>query len=202
MNHTITVQSRRIRKIDPKRFVQHGISADEISLNLDSEWGEVDRILITLQNEALDGPESIAFLEWDNETKNPVTVPKTLLSEVGALDISIIGYGDDIIRLVTEALSESAKAQVVLAGLVPDDSDLPSIDEDGVTTLPELLDAVNEANKKADYAVEKVDNIDEIARGSQISVGSGPPKVGGKEGDSYIDSETGEIYVFEEISTP
>lgn len=201
MIHTITVQSRRIRKVDPKRFVQHGISADELVLNLDAEWSEVDRILITLQNEAMAGPDAIAFLEWDNVTKTPVTIPKIVLSEVGPLDISIIGYGDDIIRVVTEALTDAAMPQVVLSGLVPDDAQLPSDDPDGVTTLPDLLDAVDDACKKADLAMETVANIDEIARGTQVSVGSGPPKLGGKEGDSYIDSDTGTIYVFGSSST-
>lgn len=200
MIHTITVQSRRIRKIDPKRFVQNGISADEILLNLDAEWAEVDRIIVSLHNPAVSGASAIAFLDWDATTKQPINVPKDILSEVGPMEISVVGYGDDVIRLVTEALSDTSKPQVVLSGLVPEDSDLPFEDPEGVITLPDILEKVEDAATKADLAMETVANIDEIARGTQVSVGSGPPKLGGKEGDSYIDSDTGEIYVFGDTS--
>lgn len=145
MLHTITVSSRRISGINPNRFVQNGVNADEVTLSLDDEWYDLDQIVITMKNSVIEDPISLI---WSYE---PVVIPPSILSEIGSITVSIAGYRDKIVRVLTEKMT-SGLGQVIEAGLIGDIVIDPNPD------LTELTGRVDDLETRVD-ALEDVPTI-------------------------------------------
>lgn len=183
MLHTITVSSRRISGINPNRFVQNGVNADEVTLSLDDEWYDLDQIVITMKNSAIEDPISLI---WSYE---PVVIPPSILSEIGSITVSIAGYRDKIVRVLTEKMT-SGLGQVIEAGLIgdivvdpnPDLTELtgrvdaledrvdalehvPTVVEEVAQKVEEVAPVVEEVAQKVavvDQIAEKVEVVDEV----------------------------------------
>lgn len=180
MLHTITVSSRRISGINPNRFVQNGVNADEVTLSLDDEWYDLDQIVITMKNSAIEDPISLI---WSYE---PVVIPPSILSEIGSITVSIAGYRDKIVRVLTEKMT-SGLGQVIEAGLIgdividpnPDLTELTGrVDDletrvDALEDVPTIVEGVAQKIEEIAPVVEevaqKVEAVDEVvARVSEV----------------------------------
>ena len=151
MLHTITVSSRRISGINPNRFVQNGVNADEVTLSLDDEWYDLDQIVITMKNSAIEDPISLI---WSYE---PVVIPPSILSEIGSITVSIAGYRDKIVRVLTEKMT-SGLGQVIEAGLIGDIVIDPNPD------LTELTDRVDDLETRVDALEDVSTTVEEVAQ--------------------------------------
>lgn len=156
MLHTITVSSRRISGINPNRFVQNGVNADEVTLSLDDEWYDLDQIVITMKNSAIE--DSVSLI-WSYE---PVVIPPSLLSEIGSITVSIAGYRDKIVRVLTEKMT-SGLGQVIEAGLIGDIVIDPNPDLTELTgrvdDLETRVDAPNLKGPQGDQGIQGVQGI-------------------------------------------
>lgn len=180
MLHTITVSSRRISGINPNRFVQNGVNADEVTLSLDDEWYDLDQIVITMKNSAIEDPISLI---WSYE---PVVIPPSILSEIGSITVSIAGYRDKIVRVLTEKMT-SGLGQVIEAGLIGDividpNPDLTELTgrvddletrvdalEDVPTIVEGIAQKVEEIAPVVEEVAQKVEVVDEVvARVSEV----------------------------------
>lgn len=134
--HTITVVDRVV-SVDKPELVQNNIRTETVTLNLDSEWEGLSTV-INIGNE---WPVSVI---WSGE---PVVIPAELMTNVGSLDVSVVGYGDDGgIRAVTKQAQNIFN--VVASGFVEGDEAVP----DPTTILGQLVTAGDKANRAADRA--------------------------------------------------
>lgn len=167
--HTITVVDRVV-SVDKPELVQNNIKTETVTLNLDSEWEGLSTV-INLGNEK---PVSVI---WSGE---PVVIPAELMTTVGSLDVSVVGYGDDGgIRAVTK--KATSIFNVVASGFVEDDEAVP----DPTTLLGQLIQAADNANQAADRfnqasgdiegigpAIEKVQASEANAKQSETNAAS------------------------------
>ena len=145
--HTITVVDRVV-SVDKAELVQNNIKTETVTLNLDSEWEGLSTV-INIGNEK---PVSVI---WSGE---PVTIPAELMTTVGSLDVSVVGYGDDGgIRAVTK--QAKSVFNVVASGFVEGDEAVP----DPTTLLGQLIQAADNANQAADRFNQASDDIEGIA---------------------------------------
>ena len=192
--HTLVVRDHRISCCD-REMVQHGMGHDAISLDLDAEW---DGLTITVVVGECDAAYDAV---WQGE---PWVLPAASLFEAGWLPVTVVGRDDSgTVRVVTERCDRLLR--VVASGCV--DGSVPP--EDAPDILHELLGAAEDARDAADAAdaaaesaqqwAERAQNIVNVKRATQVTVGDGMPKVGGIAGDSYIDYESGNLWEFEEV---
>lgn len=135
--HTITVVDRVV-SVDKPELVQNNIKTETVTLNLDSEWDGLSCI-INIGNS--DTPTSLI---WSGQ---PVTIPAELMTEIGTLNVSVVGYGDDgALRAVTK--KADAMFTVVASGYVEGDEPVP----DPTTILGQLTEAADRANQAAQTA--------------------------------------------------
>ena len=192
--HTLVVRDHRISCCD-REMVQHGMGHDAISLDLDAEW---DGLTITVVVGECDAAYDAV---WQGE---PWVLPAVSLFEAGWLPVTVVGRDDTgTVRVVTERCDHLLR--VVASGCV--DGSVPP--EDAPDILHELLGAAEDARDAPDAAdaaaesaqqwAERAQNIVNVKRATQVTVGDGMPKVGGIAGDSYIDYESGNLWEFEEV---
>ena len=192
--HTLVVRDHRISCCD-REMVQHGMGHDAIQLDLDAEW---DGLTVTI---VVGGCDAAYDAVWQGE---PWVLPAASLFEAGWLPVTVVGRDDaGTVRVVTERCDRLLR--VVASGCV--DGSVPP--EDAPDILHELLGAAEDARDAADAAdaaaesaqqwAERAQNIVNVKRATQVSVGEGMPKVGGIAGDSYIDYESGNLWEFEEV---
>lgn len=144
--HTITVVDRVV-SVDKPELVQNNIKTETVTLNLDSEWEGLSTV-INIGNEQ---PVSVI---WSGE---PVVVPAELMTTVGSLDVSVVGYGDDGgIRAVTK--KATSIFNVVASGYVEGDEAVP----DPTTILGQLIQAADNANQAADRFNQASEDIEGI----------------------------------------
>lgn len=144
--HTITVVDRVV-SVDKPELVQNNIKTETVTLNLDSEWEGLSTV-INIGNEK---PVSVI---WSGK---PVVIPAELMTAVGSLDVSVVGYGDDGgIRAVTK--QAQSIFNVVASGFVEDDEAVP----DPTTLLGQLIQAADNANQAADRFNQASDDIEGI----------------------------------------
>lgn len=192
--HTLVVRDHRISCCDTE-MVQHGMGHDAISLDLDAEW---DGLTITV----VVGECHAAYdAVWQGE---PWVLPAVSLFEAGWLPVTVVGRDDSgTVRVVTERCDRLLR--VVASGCV--DGSVPP--EDAPDILHEMLGAAEDAREAAEGAdaaaesaqqwAERAQNVVNVKRATQVTVGEGMPKVGGIAGDSYIDYESGNLWEFEEV---
>lgn len=144
--HTITVVDRVV-SVDKPELVQNNIKTETVTLNLDSEWEGLSTV-INIGNEK---PVSVI---WSGE---PVVIPAELMTTVGSLDVSVVGYGDDGgIRAVTK--KATSIFNVVASGFVEGDEAVP----DPTTLLGQLIQAADNANTAADRFNQASEDIEGI----------------------------------------
>lgn len=145
--HTITVVDRVV-SVDKPELVQNNIKTETVTLNLDSEWEGLSTV-INIGNEK---PVSVI---WSGE---PVVIPAELMTTVGSLDVSVVGYGDDGgIRAVTK--QAKSVFDVVASGFVEGDEAVP----DPTTILGQLIQTGDKANKAADNANDAAERAEVAA---------------------------------------
>ena len=145
--HTITVVDRVV-SVDKPELVQNNIKTETVTLNLDSEWEGLSTV-INIGNER---PVSVI---WSGE---PVVIPAELMTTVGSLDVSVVGYGDDGgIRAVTK--KATSIFNVVASGFVEGDEAAP----DPTTILGQLIQAADNANRAADRFNQASEDISDIS---------------------------------------
>lgn len=179
--HTLTVRGHEIRCCDPV-VVANGIGHDALQLDLDPGWDGLD-VTVTIGGSY--GPTSLV---WSGE---PVVIPASLIDHPGFLPVGIVGYGDGgKVRVLTAAADCLLK--VVPSGPYEGDEPVP----DPTDVLGQLLEARDEALEAAQRAEDAAEHAESIKRGTQVSVTDGRPTIGGIEGDSAIDPETGTFWEF------
>lgn len=179
--HTLTVRGHEIRCCDPV-VVANGIGHDALQLDLDPGWDGLD-VTVTIGGSY--GPTSLV---WSGE---PVVIPASLIDHPGFLPVGIVGYGDGgRVRVLTAAADCLLK--VVPSGPYEGDEPVP----DPTDVLGQLLEARDEALEAAQRAEDAAEHAESVKRGTQVSVTDGRPTIGGIEGDSAIDPETGTFWEF------
>lgn len=144
--HTITVSERTI-SVDNSEIIQNNIKTDLIELVLDGEWYDCGSIYVTLGRSA--GYDEPVQLEWK---ETALTFPAQLGTEVGGIDVSVVGYGNDgEMRLVTKASSNTFR--VVASGYV---EGVPPTEEnlDILAQIIQQGDAAEDAAEAANAAAE------------------------------------------------
>lgn len=153
--HTITVVDRVV-SVDKPELVQNNIRTETVTLDLDSEWDGLSCI-INIGND--DTPTSLI---WSGQ---PVTIPAELMADIGTLNVSVVGYGDDgALRAVTK--KADAMFTVVASGYVEGDEPVP----DPTTILGQLTEAADRANHAAQNAEDST--IDKVSV-TMLPTGSG-----------------------------
>lgn len=190
--HTITVVDR-VLSVDKPELVQNNIRTETVTLNLDSEWEGLSTVI----NIGNMDPVSVI---WSGK---PVVIPAELMTTVGSLDVSVVGYGDDGgIRAVTK--QAQSIFNVVASGFVEGNEPVP----DPTTILGQLIEAANRANQAADRADQKTYNIantnvetrlnvHDIVAQTYDATATAPVAYSPASGpDSAFDMQSGYAYVF------
>lgn len=155
--HTISVVDRVV-SVDKPELVQNNIRTETVTLNLDSEWDGLSCII------NIGSGETPTSLIWSGQ---PVIIPAELMTDIGTLNVSVVGYGDDgAVRAVTK--KADAMFTVVASGYVEGDEPVP----DPTTILGQLTEAANKANQAAqnaeDSTIDKV-SVTMLPTGSSAS---------------------------------
>lgn len=146
--HTITVVDRVV-SVDKPELVQNNIRTETVTLDLDSEWDGLS-CLINIGNG--DNPVSLI---WSGQ---PVIIPAELMTDIGTLNVSVVGYGDNgTVRAVTK--KADAMFVVAASGYVHDDNPVP----DPTTILGQLIQAADNANQAADRFNQASEDIGDIS---------------------------------------
>lgn len=195
VRHVITARGQTLH-VDVSPVVQNGLNSDEIELRLGPAWDGLSLVL-TLGA----GSDAVQVIYGGA----PVSIPAALMYEVGWLPVTVTGYDEDgRVRMVSACAAHLLK--VVPSGYYDGTG---GTDGDGEDLLGQLVGAYEDAVQAAQAAQEAADRANEAAesvgsgeggtgvRGTQISLGEGDPKLGGIEGDSYIDSLTGGLWEYE-----
>ena len=147
--HTITVVDRVV-SVDNPELVQNNIRTETVTLNLDSEWDGLSCII------NIGSGKTPTSLIWSGQ---PVIIPAELMTDIGTLNVSVVGYGDDgAVRAVTK--KAEAMFTVVASGYVEDDVPLP----DPTTILGQLTEAADRANQAADRFNQASEEIGDISQ--------------------------------------
>lgn len=120
--HKLSVKGRKI-SISNKRFVQGGINSDTLSIELDPEFAECERVLVSLKR---DDSENDPLAFELNESKT-VMVPSDILATVGTFAIGVTGYDSNgNARITTEAMGPGKECEVVEASFIINAENPPS----------------------------------------------------------------------------
>lgn len=153
--HTITVVDRVV-SVDKPELVQNNIRTETVTLNLDSEWDGLSCII------NIGSGKTPTSLIWSGQ---PVIIPAELMTDIGTLNVSVVGYGDDgAVRAVTK--KADAMFVVAASGYVHDDNPVP----DPTTILGQLVEAADRANQAAQNAEDST--IDKVSV-TMLPTGSG-----------------------------
>ena len=146
--HTITVVDRAV-SVDRPELVQNNIRTETVTLDLDSEWDGLSCII------NIGSGETPTSLIWSGQ---PVTIPAELMTDIGTLNVSVVGYGEDgALRAVTK--KADAMFTVVASGYVEGDEPVP----DPTTILGQLTEAADRANQAADRFNQASADIGDIS---------------------------------------
>ena len=153
--HTITVVDRVV-SVDKPELVQNNIRTETVTLNLDSEWDGLSCII------NIGSGKTPTSLIWSGQ---PVIIPAELMTDIGTLNVSVVGYGDNgTVRAVTK--KADAMFVVAASGYVHDDNPVP----DPTTILGQLVEAADNANQAAQNAEDST--IDKVSV-TMLPTGSG-----------------------------
>lgn len=108
MNHLVRVRCRDIL-ISDRYIVANNINTDTIELDLDDEWRGFTPVVVL-------GTGESAFMQEYSGT--PILFPKELLKTTGELPITIVGYRENVDKILVTAKSRKSFL-VVESGFVP-----------------------------------------------------------------------------------
>ena len=136
-NHIIRVRDRTV-SVNLSELVQNNVATDTLTLDLDEDWD--DLAVVVLLGPCTDATE----LQWSGE---PIGIPAALMAEVGAIDVSVVGYDSGgTVRVVTKRAS--GLLRVVESGCVV--GSVP--EEDAPDLIGQLVAAGDAANTAASAA--------------------------------------------------
>ena len=160
--HHAKVSGRKIA-VEPRRVVQHGVNADAVSLELDGEWGALDRV--TLVFSALGESAAVPF------SGDPVPIPFELMESVGDIGLTVVGRSGADTRVVTERMAMPLR--VVPSGDVdgtyePGDPALDEVQQ----AIEDARDAAGDARDAAEECRDAVDRLPTIGHGLRLVGGA------------------------------
>lgn len=177
--HKVSVKGRKI-SIANRNFVQGGVNSDIFQIELDQEFSECERVLVSMKrDDALDTAEPIVFeLPADKQIK----IPSEILAEVGTFTIGVIGYDSDgNARITTEALSDGKNCSVVEASFIVDSENPPSEEQQDIfQQLGEFVKDAQASLDKFDDASMSIGTVETLEPGTQATAnftGEGLQKV-------------------------
>lgn len=183
--HDVIVKDRALTAT-PRVVVQHGVNSDAIRLALDDEYGMLDTVSIVFvtRYDQLSVP-------WKG---TPVPIPQTMMDEPGEIGLVVVGRKGDDTRIVTRRMDSPliVVESGPTSGVSPES---PTLDE-----VEQAVVDANDAVRRVDEALDRLAQTGGGGRGTQISLGSGYPSLGGIEGDSYIDSDSGRLYKYQQTN--
>ena len=191
--HALRVRGHRIYCDDPV-IVAGGIGHDVVTLDASPAF---DGLRVTI---VLDSGEDAVDHVWDGE---PWEIPASVISYPRYLPVSVVGRDSEgAVRVTTERCDHLLRVEPSgdIDGSVPAE-DQPDVLAQILSAAEGALRAAEEAGAAADEArewSERAQNVVNVKRATQVTVGDGMPKVGGIAGDSYIDYESGNLWSFEE----
>ena len=178
--HTAQVRGRKIAW-DGREVVQHGLNSDYVSLDLDAEWRECDRIQAVLA----DAGEPVRILVEGGG----FNIPSSLMKRTGPVRMCLIGYVGESARIVTA--KEAKPLVVVESGEMGGADPAPEQPDLWAKLMEEVRIATREAYRariiSVDAATVEGDAtafIIEDERGATLSLGipRGPQGIQGVEG--------------------
>lgn len=176
--HEAVVRDRAIT-CEERDVVQHGINSDAVSLSLDGEWDQFERITLVMTNEGRSTPYTYSG--------EPIHIPADFMETPGSdIHLSVVGRIGQDVRVVTQRMAMPLR--VVESGRVD------GIYEPGDPELDEVQQAIDDANaaaKRADAAADRAESA------ATISMGNGAPSVRQNEGSIYIDADSGDLWKYE-----
>ena len=177
--HKVSVKGRKI-SIANRNFVQGGVNSDIFQIELDQEFAECERVLVSMKrDDALETVEPIVFeLPADKQIK----IPSEILAEVGTFTIGVIGYdADGNARITTEALSDGKNCSVVEASFIVDSENPPSEEQKDIfQQLGEFVKDAQASLDKFDDASMSIGTVETLEPGTQATAnftGEGLQKV-------------------------
>lgn len=177
--HKVSVKGRKI-SIANRNFVQGGVNSDIFQIELDQEFAECERVLVSMKrDDALDTAEPIVFeLPADKQIK----IPSEILAKVGTFTIGVIGYdADGNARITTEALSDGKNCSVVEASFIVDSENPPSEEQQDIfQQLSEFVKDAQASLDKFDDASMSIGTVETLEPGTQATAnftGEGLQKV-------------------------
>ena len=156
-----TVRQRKIHVKNPTTIIQNGVNVDELILEMDDEWGELDSIVAvftlkyTEKEEKTEGEETTTTIVSKEISKEmlhtfgqPITVPWECLAHTGRLMVSCTGYvaGE---KVMTTMYPDSFWNVVQNGPMTGDETMEPT-----PTMYEQIIAAANSANAAAQAATE------------------------------------------------
>ena len=126
--HKMSVKSRKI-SISNRNFVQGGVNSDAFQIELDAEFTECERVLVSMKRDDATNDPLVFELPEDNLIK----VPSEILDEVGTFKVGVVGYdADGNARITTEAIADGKECVVVEASFIVDSENPPSEEQQDI----------------------------------------------------------------------
>ena len=175
--HKMSVKSRKI-SIANRNFVQGGINSDVFQIELDQEFTDCERVLVSMKrDDSADDP--IVFELPENKRIN---IPSELMSEVGTFTVGVIGYdADGNARVTTEAIGADKACSVVEASFIVDSENPPSEEQQDIfQQLGEFVKDAQASLDKFDDASMSIGTVETLEPGTQATAnftGEGLQKV-------------------------
>lgn len=209
MIHKLAIKERKIVALTPRFFVQGGINADQIEIHADAEWLACDSIMVHIDRYGMDPFRAL----YDGK---PMTVPQRFMETPGQIYFALTGYIGDDVKITTARMAPLESGAVIETGAT-DGGATPEEEQPDLwaqlinlcteTAANEILRQKNEQERQERFedsitrcedATKRAEQIAEVQRGTSISLGEGAPVLQGIEGDSYVDTTTGDLWEFEQ----
>ena len=126
--HKMSVKGRKI-SISNRNFVQGGVNSDAFQIELDAEFSECERVLVSMKrDDAADDP-----LVFELPEDKLIKVPSEILDAVGTFKVGVVGYdADGNARITTEAIADGKECMVVEASFIVDSENPPSEEQQDI----------------------------------------------------------------------
>lgn len=215
--HVVSVTDRSLSIKQGPVIIEDGIGVNYIYFEFDSEWDGLDiNFFLT---------DGVSPAHRFNYTGEPAKIPAALIQHDGVLQVGVIGYSGKDVRLTVAKMVtpfivavqsvpiEDEPPEPIediygqISGALNDVTELDKNVNDALSSFDDLVNDANEAisdvvvavsraNEAADEALKAAEAATSAIRGTQVSVTDGRPTIGGIEGDSAIDPETGTFWEF------
>ena len=175
--HKMSVKSRKI-SISNRNFVQGGVNSDAFQIELDDEFTECERVLVSMKRDDTTDDPLVFELPEDKLIK----VPSEILDEVGTFKVGVVGYdADGNARITTEAIADGKECVVVEASFIVDSENPPSEEQQDI--FQQLEGFVKDAQAALDefddasMSIGTVETLDPEQQATASFTGEGLQKV-------------------------